>query len=92
MYASPVVTSNSLQLAEAPEPAVAALNPFPDEGAEIKRWSLVLGLPFVLSAAFFMAVLATGQQWLIGGALLTGPGLLIMAVIYLSLTSDTDGV
>ena len=47
--------------------------------------------PFVLSAVFFMGAISTGQEWLIGGSLVTGPGLLIMAFIYLSISSDTNG-
>jgi hypothetical protein len=58
---------------------------------EVNRWLLFLAFPFVLSALFFMATISTGQLWLIGGALVTGPGLLIMAFIYLALSSDSNG-
>ncbi len=58
--------------------------------AEINRWALLLGIPFVLSSLFFMAMLATGDAWLVAGSLVTGPGLLIGTVIHLSLSSDTN--
>ena len=60
------------------------------EAAEVNRWALLLGLPFVLSSLFFMAMLATGDAWLIAGSLVTGPGLLIAMVIHLSLSTDTN--
>ncbi|HWB22741.1 MAG TPA: hypothetical protein VG652_07615 [Gaiellaceae bacterium] len=61
------------------------------ETTEVNRWIKLLTVPFLLSSAFFMATLSTGQLWLIGGALATGPGLLIMAFIHLALSSDTNG-
>jgi hypothetical protein len=61
------------------------------ESAEVNRWIRLLTVPFVLSAAFFMALLSTGQLWLVGGVLVTGPGLLIMSFIYLSMSSDSNG-
>jgi hypothetical protein len=62
------------------------------EAAELRRWYLFLGLPFLLAASFFAGAIGTGHLWLIGGTLITGPGLLIMAFIYLALSSDTNGV
>ena len=59
---------------------------------ELRRWYVFLGLPFLLAASFFMAAIGTGHLWLIGGTLVTGPGLLIAAFIYLALSSDTNGV
>lgn len=80
--------------------APAALQPPPSieamvadragETAEINRWAILLGIPFVLASLFFMAMLATGEAWLVAGSLVTGPGLLIAAVIYLSLSSDSN--
>jgi len=67
-------------------PTLAAL-----ESAEVNRWIRLLTIPFVLSAAFFTALLVTGQLWLVGGVLITGPGLLIMSFVYLSMSSDSNG-
>ena len=71
--------------------AKLAQDPSAVAAAEANRWILLLSFPFVLAAAFFMGAISTGQEWLIGGALVTGPGLLIMAFIYLGLSSDTEG-
>ncbi len=60
--------------------------------AELRRWALFLGVPFLLSAVFFMAAIGTDTLWPIGGSLLTGPGLLVAAVIYLGISSDTNGL
>jgi hypothetical protein len=73
-------------LYEVAPPSPAAL-----EAAEVNRWLRLLAIPFVLASACFIALLATGQHWLIGGALATGPGLLITAFVYLGLSSDTNG-
>jgi hypothetical protein len=58
--------------------------------AELRRWTVFLTIPFVLSAICFAAAIGTGRLWLIGGALVTGPGLLIMAFVYLGLSSDAN--
>ncbi len=76
-------TTAEQQVAERADEAAAA---------ELMRWTIFLGVPFLASAAFFAAAIGTGQAWLISGALVTGPGLLIFAFIYLGLTSDTNGV
>jgi hypothetical protein len=98
MHAIPVTHPEPRVVPEYPVPIaqpalhqVAGQNSAAVEAAEVTRWLRLLGVPFVLSAAFFMAVISTGQLWLIGGALVTGPGLLIMAFIYLGLSSDTNG-
>jgi hypothetical protein len=78
------------------EPATPHATTAADQSAqaatELRRWYVFLGLPFLLAASFFMAAIGTGHLWLIGGTLVTGPGLLIMAFIYLGLSSDTNGV
>lgn len=71
--------------------ATIAQDPSAVAAAEVNRWILLLSFPFVLAAAFFMGAISTGHEWLIGGALVTGPGLLITAFIYLGLSSDTEG-
>ena len=99
MHAIPVAlpetpaTHTPQQLAaRTPLSAVKAIqDPSAVARAEVNRWILFLSFPFVLAAIFFMATISTGQKWLIGGALVTGPGLLIMAFIYLGLSSDTNG-
>ena len=64
----------------------------PDPGdAELHRWLLFLGTPFVLGATFYALSIATSAQWLIGVTLAVGPMLLLLMTIYLCLTSDTNG-
>jgi hypothetical protein len=80
-------------LIELTEPhATPAADQVAQAAAELRRWALFLGIPSLLSAAFFMVAIGTGQLWPIGGSLVTGPGLLIAVVIYLGLSSDTNGV
>ena len=83
-YAAPIPRP-ALHEVLAPDPGLKATR-------EVNRWMLLLSVPFVLASIFFMATLATGDEWLIGGALATGPGLLIVAFIYLALSSETNGV
>ena len=70
---------------------VAPLSPAAVASAETNRWMRLLTIPLVLSAACFMGLLATGQLWLIGAVIVTGPGLLIMSFIHLSMSSDSNG-
>ena len=70
---------------------VAPLSAAAVESAEVNRWIRLLMIPLVLASASFMALLATGQLWLIGAVIFTGPGLLIMSFIHLSMSSDSNG-
>ncbi|HWB22873.1 MAG TPA: hypothetical protein VG652_08290 [Gaiellaceae bacterium] len=61
------------------------------ESVEERRWLLMLGLPFIASASFFAATIGTGALWLLAPAMVLGPALLILAFVYLSITSDSNG-
>jgi len=96
MHAIPV--TQPLGLPGHPGPAaspglhqVAPLSAAALESAEVNRWTRLLLIPFILASASFMALLATGQLWLIGAVIFTGPGLLIMSFIHLSMSSDSNG-
>jgi hypothetical protein len=93
MHAIPVTQPEPFAPAPIAQPVLRQVTT-PDAAAvasaEVNRWIRILSVPFVLSAAFFMALISTGQLWLIGGALATGPGLLIMSFIYLSMSSDSN--
>lgn len=94
MHAIPVTQPEPFAPAPIVQPVlhqVAAPTAAAVASTESNRWMRFLGVPFVLSAAFFMALLATGQLWLVGGVLITGPGLLIMSFVYLSMSSDSNG-
>jgi hypothetical protein len=99
MHAVPAAPPTSPATLERPAPieraaphATTAADQSAQAATELRRWYVLLGLPFALSALFFMGAIGTGHLWLIGGTLVTGPGLLIMAFIYLTLSSDTNGV
>src|SRR3954447_25736688 len=59
--------------------------------AEISRWMRVLALPFFGPCVSFAATLATGDLWMLAPAVVLGPGLGIIALTYLALTSDVNG-
>jgi hypothetical protein len=61
------------------------------EATEERRWLLMLGLPFVASASFFAATIGTGTLWLLAPAMVLGPALLILAFVYLAISSDSNG-
>jgi hypothetical protein len=61
------------------------------EGIEERRWLLMLGIPFLASACFFAATIGTGLLWLLAPAMVLGPALLILAFVYLGISSDTNG-
>jgi hypothetical protein len=58
---------------------------------EEARWILTLGAPFVVAAASFMAALGTGITWLIATAIVAGPEAGVIALVFLALSSDTNG-
>ncbi len=61
------------------------------EATEERRWLLMLGIPFVMSACCFAATIGTGVLWLLAPAMVLGPGLIILGCVYLGLSSDTNG-
>lgn len=58
--------------------------------AEERRWLLMLGIPFVMSACFFAATIGTGILWLLAPAMVLGPALIILGFVYLGISSDTN--
>jgi hypothetical protein len=59
-------------------------------GSETHRWFLLLGIPFVLGAAFFGLAVGLGAEWSMVPAFFLGPFLLTATYIALMLTSDTN--
>lgn len=58
---------------------------------ELRRWFIWLG-GSMLGAAFFTALALAGvSQWMILPAIIIGPGLGGLALIWLALSSDTNG-
>jgi hypothetical protein len=59
--------------------------------AEMHRWLLGLVTPFVLGAAFFALAIGTGEEWLIGPAIVLGPILFMFMTVFLCISSDSNG-
>jgi hypothetical protein len=57
---------------------------------EEARWIRMLGAPFVIAAASFIAALSTGITWLIAQAIVAGPGAGVIGLVFLALSSDTN--
>jgi hypothetical protein len=74
-----------------PTPTSPPTDHSPEAVAEEHRWLMMLVTPFILSAALFAAAVGTGYLWLMGPAMVLGPGLIIIGFVYLGLTSDTNG-
>ena len=60
--------------------------------AEARRWILALGIPMILAAVFTAAALAGLGAWLIAPAIVVGPGIGGIALIWLALSTDTNGM
>jgi NADH:quinone reductase (non-electrogenic) len=63
----------------------------PDAEREQKRWIRTLAIPFIAASALIAAALGGSGAWLVGFALLCGPGLGLAALLYLTFTSDANG-
>jgi len=59
--------------------------------AELHRWLVFLGTPFVLGAVFFALSIGTSWHWLIALSLAFGPVLFLLNTVYLCISSDTNG-
>jgi hypothetical protein len=58
---------------------------------EMRRWVTVLGGLMLVACAFTAAALAGLGAWLLLPAIIVGPGLGGIALIWLALSSDTNG-
>src|SRR4051794_16163469 len=68
----------------------AAARAADEAGAEVRRWLVGLGTPFILGAVLFALSIGTPAAWLIGPALIFGPMLFMLMTIYLCITSDSN--
>jgi hypothetical protein len=55
------------------------------------RWMRVLGIPMLVAGIFMATVIGTGVHWLIAFCLVFGPGVGVVSLIYLAISSDTNG-
>lgn len=58
---------------------------------ELRRWAVLLGLPVLCASAFIGIAIATPFAWLFGGAVVIGPFGVVAAIIYLAMSTDTNG-
>jgi hypothetical protein len=61
------------------------------EAKEMRRWVTVLGGLMIVACAFTAASLAGLGAWLLLPAIVVGPGFGGVALIWLALSSDTNG-
>jgi hypothetical protein len=62
------------------------------EAKEMRRWVTVLGSITLIACAFTAASLAGLGAWLLAPAIVVGPGIGGIALVWLALSSDTNGV
>ena len=62
-----------------------------DAEREQRRWIRTLAIPFIAASALMGGAVSGAGAWLVGLALLCGPGLGLAALLYLTFTSDTNG-
>ena len=74
--------------------STASFRPAVERSAEEReqtRWMLWLGTPFLAACGFVALTFATGLDWMLAPAIVLGPGLCILLLVYLAMTSDTLG-
>jgi hypothetical protein len=59
---------------------------------EASRWMLFIGLPFLAAGLFVGLAFATSVLWYWAGAIVLGPGVGIAGLVYVTLSSDTNGI
>jgi len=57
----------------------------------VRRWAMLLGLPALGAAVCVAVAVSTSYTWVFGGAVLLGPGGVLAAIVYLALSTDTNG-
>ena len=91
---SAVATAETLTTADTPqlhavEGAVSAAAEM--HTAEMNRWMLFFGLPALVAAFFVGMIFATGDAWWMALAL-TAFGVDIFVLVWLAMSSDTNGL
>ena len=71
---------------EAPEASLSETYP-----NEVRRWVLLIGIPMLAASTCVALAIGTSLHWLYGGALVFGPFMGGTAIIYLAISSDTEG-
>jgi hypothetical protein len=63
---------------------------YADADREQVLWMRILGIPFLAASAFIAAALGGAGSWFMFGAIFCGPGLGVLALVYLALSSDNN--
>jgi NADH dehydrogenase len=63
---------------------------YADADSEQRRWLRILGIPFLAASVFIAAALGGAGSWFRGAAILAGPGLGVVGLVYLALSSDRE--
>jgi hypothetical protein len=58
---------------------------------EERRWMRVLGIPMLATCVFMATAIGTSIHWLIAFCLAFGPGVGVVSLVYLAISSDTNG-
>ena len=74
--------------AAAPRSAATLESLYP---GEIRRWLIFAGLPMLAACLCVGLAFGTSFRWLYGGGIVFGPGIGVLMIIYLAITSDTNG-
>ena len=74
-----------LAVVEVPEASLSERYP-----NEVRRWTLLIGIPMLVASASVALAFGTSLHWLFGGALVA-PFVGGFAIIYLAISSDTEG-
>ena len=69
-------------------PAISLSEEYP---GEVGRWAVLIGVPMLFASVCVALAIGTSLSWLYGGAVLFGPGMGVAAIIYLALSTDTNG-
>jgi hypothetical protein len=88
---APAVNVSSSVAAPALELARTGPSDFEIQAAEQKRWMLWFGTPALFAAIFVAAALGTADTWWIGLAL-GAIGVDIFVLVWLAMSSDTNGL
>jgi hypothetical protein len=58
---------------------------------EAMRWQVLFGLPMLVACIAMAMTIATSIHWLIALCLAFGPGVGVVSLVYLAISSDTNG-
>jgi hypothetical protein len=89
MPSQTVMEANTIENTTTAEPVMRSLEAlYPDEA---NRWIRTVGIPMLAACVCIGLAFGTRFSWFYAGAIAFGPGLGVLAIIYLAISSDTNG-